>query len=87
MDSRPSLISFLLPPFSLPNVLCDPTDLNWRKITPFEAMIGRTASSSDGLLAEFFLGLSSTVRISVRRSVHSPQDHLIIILIISDRRD
>ena len=42
----------LIPSFSLPNVLCDPTDLIWRKGTPFEAMTGRTPPSSDGLLAE-----------------------------------
>ena len=41
-------------PFSLPGVLCDPTDLLWRKGTPFEVMIGRTDLSSDGLLAEAF---------------------------------
>ena len=41
---------------SLPDVLCDPTDLIWRKGTPFEAMTGRTAPSSDGLLAEVFWG-------------------------------
>ena len=40
----------------LPDVLCDPTDLIWRKGIPFEAMIGRTAPSSDGLLAEVFWG-------------------------------
>ena len=44
----------LIPSFSLPDVLCEPTDLIWRKGTPFEAMTGRTASSSDGLLAEVF---------------------------------
>ena len=37
------------PSFSLPDVLCDPTDLIWRKGTPFEAMTGRRALSSDGL--------------------------------------
>ena len=52
----------LIPSFSLPDVLCKPTDLIWRKGTPFEAMTGRTASSSDGLLAEVFLGFSSAVR-------------------------
>ena len=34
----------------------DPTDLIWRKGTPFEVMTGRTAPSSDGLLAEVFWG-------------------------------
>ena len=38
------------------DVLCDRTDLIWRKGTPFEAMTGRTAPSSDGLLAEVFWG-------------------------------
>ena len=46
----------LIPSFSLPDVLCDPTDLILRKGTPFEAMTGRTAPSSDGLLAEVFWG-------------------------------
>ena len=41
----------LIPSFSLPDVLYDPTDLIWRKGTPSEAMTGRTAPSSDGLLA------------------------------------
>ena len=72
--------------FSLPDVLCDPTDLIWRKGTPFKVMTGRTAPSSDGLLADFsviFLGWKA----NARRSVHSPQDHFIITLIISDRCD
>ena len=46
----------LIPSFSLPDVLCDPTDLIWRKGTSFEAMTGRMAPSSDGLLAEVFWG-------------------------------
>ena len=46
----------LFPSFALPDVLCDPTDLIWRKGTPFEAMSGRTAPSSDGLLDEVFWG-------------------------------
>ena len=46
----------LIPSFSLPDVLRDPTDLIWRKGTPFEAMTGRTAPSSNGLLAEIFWG-------------------------------
>ena len=37
-------------------MLCDPTELIWRKGTPFEAMTGRTAPLSDGLLAEVFWG-------------------------------
>ena len=37
----------LFPSNSLPDVLCDPTDLIWRRGTPFEAMTGRTAPSSD----------------------------------------
>ena len=44
--------------FSLPDVLCDPTDLIWRKGTLFEVMTGRTAPSSDGLLAEVFWGFA-----------------------------
>jgi hypothetical protein len=46
----------LFPSFSLPDVLCNPTDLIWRKETLFEAMTGRTVPSSDGLLAEVFWG-------------------------------
>ena len=49
----PFLLSFLLP---FPDVLCDPTDLIWRKGTPCGAMIGCTAPSSDDLLAEVFRG-------------------------------
>ena len=44
---------------------------------------GRKVPSSDGLLAEVFLSCKA----NARRSVHSPRDHLIITLIISDRRD
>ena len=46
----------LFPPFSLPDVVCDPNDLIWRKRAPFEAMTGLIAPSSDGLLAEVFRG-------------------------------
>ena len=46
----------LITSFSLPDVLCDPTDLIWRKGTPFEAITGRTAPSSDSFLAEVFWG-------------------------------
>ena len=46
----------LFPSFSLPDALCDPTDLIWRKGTPFETMTYRTAPSSDGLLTEVFWG-------------------------------
>ena len=49
-----SFHNYTFPSFSLPDVLCDPTDLIWMKRTPFEAMTGRTAPSSDGLLAEVF---------------------------------
>ena len=38
---HPFLLSFYL----APDVLCNPTDLIWRKGTPFEAMTGRTAPS------------------------------------------
>ena len=44
------------PFISVPDVLCDPTDLIWRKCISFEAMTGRTALSSDGLLAAVFWG-------------------------------
>ena len=79
----PILLYFLPPTFRM---LCNPTNLIWRKGTLFEAMPGRTAPSSDGLLAEVsgvFLGCKAIAK----RSVPSPQDHLIITLIISDRRD
>ena len=45
-------INSSFPSFSLPDALSNPTDLICWKRTPFEAMIGRTAPSSDGLLAE-----------------------------------
>ena len=38
------------------------TDQAKEKGTPFEATTGRTAPSSDGLLAEVFYGFSSAVR-------------------------
>ena len=53
-DLHPLPILSLIPSFSLPDVLCDPTDLIWRKGTSFEAMTGHTAPSSHGLLAEVF---------------------------------
>ena len=50
------ILSFF-PSFSFSDVLCDPIDLIWRKGTPIEAMTGRTAPSSHGLLAEVLWGL------------------------------
>ena len=44
------------PSFSLPDVLCDPTDSICRIGTPFEPKTGRTAPSSRSLLAEVFWG-------------------------------
>ena len=44
---NPSPVLSLFPSFTLPDVLCDPTDHIWRKGTPFKAMIGRKAPSSD----------------------------------------
>ena len=74
-------------PFTFfPDVLCDPTDLIWRKWALFEAMTDRTAPSSDGLLTEFFCVFLSC-KANARRSVHSPLDHFIITHIISDRSD
>ena len=70
------------PSFSLPDVPCDRTDLIWRKGTPFEVMTGCTAPSSDNLLAEVFLSCKVNIR-----SVHGPQYHFTILLIISDRCD
>ena len=43
------------PVHSLPDVLCDPTDLMWREGTPFEGKTGHTAFIY-GLLAEIFQG-------------------------------
>ena len=43
-----------IPSFILPDVQCDPTYTILRKGTQFEAMTGRTAPSSDGLLAEVY---------------------------------
>ena len=52
-------IQYVFPKIALrktpfPDVLCDPTDLIWRKGTPFEAITGPTAPSPEGLLAEVF---------------------------------
>ena len=58
-----------LPSF-LPDVLSDLTDFIWREGTPPEAMTGRAAPLSDGLLAEVFLSCKA----NARRSVHNPQD-------------
>ena len=55
--NRPDLS--LIPSFTLPDLLCDPTDLIWRQRTPFEAITGRTVPSQP--LAEVFLGFSSAV--------------------------
>ena len=52
----------LFPYFSLPDVLCDRTDLIRKKGIPFEAMTGRAAPSSDGLLAGVFLGSKTNAR-------------------------
>ena len=51
---HPFVPSFF-PSSSPPDVLCDPTDLIWRKGTQFEAMTDRTAFI-DGLLADVFRG-------------------------------
>jgi hypothetical protein len=64
----------------------DPTDLIWRKETPFEAMIGLIAPSSDGLLA-VVSGVFLRCKANARRSVYSPHDHFIITFIISDRHN
>ena len=64
--------------FSLSDVLCDPTDLIWRKGTSFEAMTGHTASSTDGPLAEVF---------RVFLSCRMPRDLCTAPGIISFRRD
>ena len=77
------LLKKSFPSFSLPDVLCDPTDIIWRKGTPFEVMTGRTVPSSDGLLAGVFLSCKA----NARRSVHRVQGNFIVTLIISERRD
>ena len=46
------ILSFF-PSFSLPDVLCDSTDLIWRDGTPFDAMTGRKIFI-DYLLAEVY---------------------------------
>ena len=74
----------LFPSSSLPDALCDPTDLVWRQGSPFVAMTGRTAPSSDGLLAAVFFRVFFSCKANARRSVHSPRDHFIITLIIDD---
>ena len=51
-NDLPCPVLSLFPSFSLPDALYDPTDLIWRKGTPFEALTGRTDPSSDGLLAD-----------------------------------
>ena len=61
-EERPAmeLVSYptfsFFPSFSLPDVLCDSTDLIWREGTTFGAITGRTVPSSDGLLAKVFWG-------------------------------
>jgi hypothetical protein len=62
------MLSFF-PSFSLHDVLCDPTDLIWRKGTKFEAMTGRTALI-DVLLAEVFV-IFLSCKANARTSVHS----------------
>ena len=68
------------PSFSFPDVLCNRTNPIRREGIPFEAMTGRTASSSDELLAEVFLSCKANAR-----SVHSPPYRLIITLINSEQ--
>ena len=76
----------LFPSFSLPDVLCDLTDLICRKgshlswwlvVEPFHQMVPKLRFS------EVFLDWKT----NTRWSVHSPQDYFIITLIISDWRD
>ena len=43
----------LVRPFSLSNVLCNTTDLIWRKGTPFEAMTSRNVPLSDEVFRAF----------------------------------
>ena len=51
---------------SLLDMLCDPTDIIWWKGTPYEAMTGHTAPSSDGLQTEIFLSSKANATGSVR---------------------
>ena len=80
---RPLLISFLLP--SKRAVRSYRHHLE--ESDPFETMTGHTVPSSDGLLAEVFFGAFLSCNANLRRSVHNPQDHFVITLINSDRRD
>ena len=48
------LVLSFFPFFSLSDVLCGPTDLIWSNGTSCKVMTGRTAASSDCLLAEVF---------------------------------
>ena len=69
-DPHPALSLF--PSFSLPDVLCDSTDLVWRKGTPFESMTDRTVPTSDGLLAEVFWGFPQLWGRCQENSAQSP---------------
>ena len=51
----------LFPSFYLPDVLCDPTDLIWRKGAPFEAMTLHSLFTRQSP-SWSFLGFSSAVR-------------------------
>ena len=72
----PSFPHFLPSPF----LLCNPTDLIWEDDWSHSHFIRRSASWG-------FFGVFLIFKVNARRSVHSPQDHIIIILIISNRGD
>ena len=77
-------VLFFVPSLSLPDLLCDPTDLILRKETPFKAMTSRTAPSLDGLLAQVFRGFPQQMPgdLCTARGIISLRT-----LIICDRRD
>ena len=67
--------------FSLPEVVCDPTDVSKRYGTPFEASTCRTTFIY-GLLSEVFLGC----KVNARRYTHSPGIISLSHLSLADRR-
>jgi hypothetical protein len=82
--STPSFSSFF-PYFSLPDVLCDPTTSFGSKGHHLRRWLV-AQPSSEGILAEV-TGVSLNWNVNVRKSVHSPRYHPIIIHVISYRRD
>ena len=69
---------------SFHDMLWYPTYLIWSKVTPFEAMTGRTVFI-DGLLADLSWVFLS-YKINFKRFVHSPRCFIIIITLIIFRQ-